>query len=743
MSLVPTSEVLVRPRLPRLNTDHPSHPARPLSQSTEFYDTDYDVNAPDHSNDEGGSDLEDESSRGSFDSVCSSASTRLLSAVTHPSPQSRRKSGTTISTPDEAITPPISSYKNQFDLRINPPHPVQGPIGPHLFRSSTASSKDDVYDTALQMSPLTPIKTPLHSSYVPHAYQEPWRPQASTTSAESPVLGFGDAEVQQWSTRLVTMWMRSAGIDDAIVRKFKQNDITGSILLDLEFGDLKELDIQSFGKRHQVWSQIESLRAVTDASSAGSRRGSGARSPGVARSLSVRHESRRTQGLQDDCRKDAKPLTCGSRQQNIRADPLAPGDSISIVAIEEVVPEPHWCRKGENCHTFKRRQRVLEQMDEDYGTSLSPAKGRHMLRRLIPDAAEVSAPEDQDLNGPAQLEPSLVGSSDALGPSRPLETIVQEGLLDRLERRDLQEIVKQYLTLQHVTEAMDSTPSPSNTLEMFPYQHVSMLPSSGVPTLPRPFEIPRSASAGPKSTFAQSRSPESSPWSSMFRRGGTPASDMGVSSGPMLWPPIPREESQSVPPNMHYNQPVPIQINSRDPNYWRRPSMTLATVRESATEDCPVQECKPVNVEKQGWMRKRKNKLLRHDWLKQHIRLNGTQLAMHASDWKFDTKPLEKIDVGEYDVARIEKIADSKLNAALKTLRLTTGKNSVSERLYGLDLVPSTTERQMQANKEPKTHHFAIDSDYERGDWIRTLMLAKARGQKADDCEVVINGKVI
>jgi len=148
-------------------------------------------------------------------------------------------------------------------------------------------------------------------------------------------------------------------------------------------------------------------------------------------------------------------------------------------------------------------------------------------------------------------------------------------------------------------------------------------------------------------------------------------------------------------------------------------------------------------------MHKRKNKILRHDWTRQHVRLNGTQLAMHTTSHTLDTAPLETVDVKDYDVALMKKIADSKLNAALKTLRIASGKNSISGKMYGLDLVPADLENNkklvalMHANKEPKVHHFAVDTQAERGEWIRELMLAKARGQQADGYDVVIHGKMI
>src|SRR3954447_26031715 len=54
--------------------------------------------------------------------------------------------------------------------------------------------------------------------------------------------------------------MYQNGFEDEVIDKFVDHDITGAVLLDLQFDDLKELEIQSFGKRHQLWNKIDSLR---------------------------------------------------------------------------------------------------------------------------------------------------------------------------------------------------------------------------------------------------------------------------------------------------------------------------------------------------------------------------------------------------------------------------------------------------------------------------------------------------
>jgi hypothetical protein len=70
--------------------------------------------------------------------------------------------------------------------------------------------------------------------------------------------------------------MKGLGFDNETVYKFFQNDISGTILLELQSEDLKELDIMSFGKRRQLMNAISSLRnsVVLSSTATGSSRNS-------------------------------------------------------------------------------------------------------------------------------------------------------------------------------------------------------------------------------------------------------------------------------------------------------------------------------------------------------------------------------------------------------------------------------------------------------------------------------------
>ena len=151
-----------------------------------------------------------------------------------------------------------------------------GPRGPHLFRSlSTSSASDFAYEEYA-----TPI-SPVNEGSVVFARsanttkelktQEPIqspRPQISVDvtyqplSAATPIV-LGDvqsSDIENWSTLQVCTWMHDLGFDETLTDKFHQNDISGAILMQLQWEDLKELGIQSFGKRIELWSELNHLR---------------------------------------------------------------------------------------------------------------------------------------------------------------------------------------------------------------------------------------------------------------------------------------------------------------------------------------------------------------------------------------------------------------------------------------------------------------------------------------------------
>lgn len=66
--------------------------------------------------------------------------------------------------------------------------------------------------------------------------------------------------VEQWSPAEVTSFFSSLGFEDEIASQFQKHRISGKILMELELSHLKELDIDSFGTRFEVYKVMEKLK---------------------------------------------------------------------------------------------------------------------------------------------------------------------------------------------------------------------------------------------------------------------------------------------------------------------------------------------------------------------------------------------------------------------------------------------------------------------------------------------------
>lgn len=750
-----------------------------MSEATEIADTDFE-------------DESDYERAGSFESVSVMLSDCLRNVTNTSQYDSRRRSQTTISSYDEARTPSprTSTSRNQFNLRLQP---VEGPKGPHLFRASQASV--EYFDYALQMSPVLVKEEPEPFSRVPSAFSEdtvtrypleeiPYQPEAHDP----------EAHIRSWSTQEVIDWMLEIGCDASVIECFENHDINGTVLVDLDFDDLKELDIQSFGKRHALWNAICLLRGEDGIPSP---------QPTPFQDISRPCTSNSRQSPSNEWRAD--PVTPSDTKRRGRKEPRAhdvvtPEQSVSIVAIEQLLPKPHKCAKGERCAKWRKQQRELQQLHDEHGIGrfpISPTKGGHIF--VAGDPGNASTADNMmpfqephhNMEDPfrpnSEAKLSVIASSGLLTPGQLPHFALQEDTLNQLGSRDPQDNVKRFLHYQHMNSPTHSPASGSPTtetappvsppLEMFPSNSISPFPaqyheapailSQQLRTLPR-LDIPgpRSASAGPQlhhrsspmrqqplrqqtapSSLSQIQNTTSA--SSIYRH-GTPSSEVDVPMTPTNAV-LDRDTSQSVPPNMqfrnqHHAAPSTPSRSNSSARDWRRPSMhtalpavreheVLTTVRDPAHHS-PVSKNFGYGPEctHSGWMRKRKTKLLRHEWNDAHFRLKGTQLGMHG-DAKLESRAKEVIDVDGYAVACSSVASQGKLRAGLKAFAMKSPEKKVEGEAaaFSFQLVP-------QQRVEGKTHHFAVSNKDERIDWMRELMLAKALKQKKEGYEVEING---
>lgn len=616
--------------------------------------------------------------------------------------------------------------------------------------------------------------------------------------------------------------MYDAGLEPSIVEKFEENDISGAILITLKFEDLRELDIPSFGQRTKVWNEIHVLRGSApetpkpptpiDEGTSACVEFQPSALPRVSRETSGRENG--ACGFEDE----PKGRKSSRRRQRARgaADIISPLESVSIVGIEQLMPRPHKCAKGQNCSKWKKQQRLLEHLKRDHPVS---CEGGSVWIAGDPGNPLTAGAVAEALRPVSDAVPSVVASSDVLGPSAPAFRQLEEASLRHVQLRDPQENVKQFLQFQHVDANQtqwSSEEPPSPPYEMFPAlpalpvpkPKLHHLPRLAIPP-PRPAQPPRSASANAFSPYRMERieamSPElrnardlrnagqcQSP-STAVDRFGTPFSEMDVPVTAVRLGPVARDTSQSVPPNMSYrHSPAPLSRTLSRASA-RRPSFAMPRVDENISTAPPTQiqfhahqtqiqpqhkpghqhtgsyDWSPANqpaqqaatdITAQGWMKKRKTKMLRHEWHEHHFTLKGTRLTMHKDARAIDA--LEYIDVDDYAVACSSLASGSKLNAAFKAMNISRGaKEKKDESAFAFQLIPIAIEKGVRVRKmesavaangpsegkdvgaKNKTHYFAVKSRDERIDWMRELMLAKALKQKSEGYEVNVNGNTI
>ncbi|PGH03947.1 hypothetical protein GX51_03784 [Blastomyces parvus] len=714
-----------------------SYNSRPLSEATEIYDTDFEAEYSPIDN----------SPRRSVESF-------------------GNDSATTLSTEDEAPTPD-NSDQGSFNFQFDKSKPVQGPSGPHLFRASLDSTffeKSEDLELYFSLSPLAPHQSsrPVHSppkraSPTSPPEQLPYfeRSRSSSVADIAPVAGIDD--VRSWTPTQVAEWMYESGFEDAIVERFIRNDISGSVLLDLQMEDLKELDISSFGIRHRLMNMIQSFRAEPmnpplAPATAVDRTGS---SQGLSRSTSVRRDNTSTECFSPDC----EGPTRGSSRRRGRTnrgfadgDIISPAESVSIVAIEQLLPKLHTCSKGENCSRFQKQQRKLARIATEFPDQFSRIDGA-----IIPHAGKESV-TGSVVRPKSDAAPSVVASSDVLGPGHLPEFQLNAENLNGVQPRDPQENVRQFLSFQHVNNSGYHESSPP--MEMFPTlsppesSQPALHMANNLRNLPK-LMIPDDTgsdgilsggqrtvtpSMGSRLAGSATATQEYNPYQypiDMSRQTNTPFSEMDVPLTAFPIEPLDREASQSVPPNMFYGNhlrppvdPISRSSSAKPEHHRRRPSFaTMAPVDEhqamqpiDTPEDLPTtprpnhttethfrpsqfagsspsahSHNSDPDVTHSGWMKKRKTtRLLRHEWQDAHFTLRGTVLAMHKDerDAQRRSRALEFIDVDDYAVACSSLATNSKLTAAFKRSVLRKAANlphnNRDETAFAFSLVPAS-----------------------------------------------------
>lgn len=735
----------------------------------------------------------------------------------------------------EDVQTPGSTGLDQFQFHFDE-KPVMGPVGPHLFRSSLDGSdikSSFEVDFVLEDSPVSPAVglgqpapavepeqnyTPLRNEYVAQT--------SSSQPASSPQSAPNEEDVGSWTPTDVVKWLQNSGFDESVVEKFFINDISGAILLELQAEDLKELEIHSFGKRHRLMNFIQRLRNSEEPENGASRQSPpemsrrGSQSASQPSSTPPRRECNSSPGS-DDKNVDTPTKERRRKHHHHRrnTEDVRPGDSASIVAIEQLLPKIHSCSKGRDCPKWQKQQRKLARLAQDLPIeSLEEISGG---RIVTGDPGNPATAPNLIRQSKSDMSPSIVASSDVLGPHTP-DFQISERKLSEVKSRDPQENVRQFLNFQHLSrlQPINNPASPPAEAFVSPVadspdsvktnvtlaDNLRNLPKLRIPSMSgapaagslsattlsaqrtiTPSILNKRQPFSPQGTtpiaYMQSGYGSMSP-SEYYRqeylyRQGTPFSEMDVPITAVPLGPIPRQESQSVPPDMRFGSefmpradPIQRPSSTKNENHRRNTSQSIPTLDrldETGVYD-PIETPEDLNRTPRavqigkspfstaprsandgthsGWMKKRKTtRLLRHEWEDHHFVLKGTQLAMYADEQasRRDSKALEYIDVDDYAVACSSVASSSKLTAAFKKTVLKRRDNTLDEAAFAFSLIPApkdtaTVDRRALFTNG-KSHHFAVKTRDERIDWMRELMLAKAlkRGKESGNT-IQVNG---
>lgn len=247
--------------------------------------------------------------------------------------------------------------------------------------------------------------------------------------------------------------------------------------------------------------------------------------------------------------------------------------------------KPHRCSKGDKCRKHGKPAETKRRRSPEHGT---------IFIATTPSIADASAlprlSAFEALTRPgSMLAPSVLASSDVLGPIHGREVKLQEGTLKDVGRMDPLENVKQFLTLQHLQHLEERRasppPVPTKSAEDLARAHLRgpTVPPTPPPTSSPPL-VPRSDAMLPPTSSHGSTSSVSIPF--------LPASHLPPT--PTASPPF-----RSMTPSlglrtMGMERACPPDFNPTSPvSRMRSPSGMMRTTTPFSEADVPVYTSTP------------------------------------------------------------------------------------------------------------------------------------------------------
>ncbi|CAN3364821.1 BEM1-interacting protein 2 [Diutina catenulata] len=199
------------------------------------------------------------------------SSAPLSAPPVHGTPSSSYSTASSATTPVQPVphglTPPVIPKTRPPGSGSASPVPPSGFVSPP---SAYAHASGHASGHPSQTAGHTAGHTSHPSGHPSHTAGHPSHPAGHTSHTQAP-------DVLEWSPAQVSAYFRQLNFDADIASRFEHHEISGPILLELDLSHLKELDIDSFGTRFQIYKEIEKLKSPAVA-----------RKPSVSRGNSTR-----------------------------------------------------------------------------------------------------------------------------------------------------------------------------------------------------------------------------------------------------------------------------------------------------------------------------------------------------------------------------------------------------------------------------------------------------------------------
>ncbi|GBL49282.1 hypothetical protein CJI97_005429 [Candidozyma auris] len=142
---------------------------------------------------------------------------------------------------------------------------------------TSTSTRETTKDNIKEQEPVQPVKEETSSS----------RGHNRNVSTSSLTTDLNPLQAAEWTPKQVSSYFAIVlGFDMSVAGKFARHKITGEILFQLDLAHLKELDIDSFGTRFEVYKEIEKLKEMANRAQ-GTKSSSGSRKPSEQKTAPV------------------------------------------------------------------------------------------------------------------------------------------------------------------------------------------------------------------------------------------------------------------------------------------------------------------------------------------------------------------------------------------------------------------------------------------------------------------------